>query len=230
MPAELHLPDLPDVPVALGTAAPREKRPALPWPLRLREALSGYLPLLLMTALALATWWLAKNSPGLLAPHEASAPRHEPDYTLDKFRLQRFDATGTLKVVIDGEHLRHFPDDDMMEVETIHVVATDPGGKRMTATAKQGRARGDGSEVWLDGAAQVVSEQPDQLPVQINGEHLRALPRVKRVESDSPVVVVQGRSEFTAQGLEYDHMVRLLTLHGQTHALLHPADARPRKR
>ena len=228
MTAELHLPDLPDVPVTLGPApgSGREPRRPVPRSVRLREWLSGYLPLLLMMTLALATWWLAKNSPGLLVPRGPEQLRHEPDYTLDHFRLQRFDPAGALKVTIDGEHMQHFPDDDMMEVETIHVVAIDPDGRRLTATARHGRARGDGTEVWLDGQAQVTSEQADQPPVQINGEHLHASPRLRKVDSDSPVVVQQAHSEFTAQGLEYDHGTRMLTLHGQSTALLQPVEAR----
>ena len=63
MSVELHLPDLPEVPISLGPAADAPPRAPTPWHLRLRDALSSYLPLLLMTLLALATWWLVQNSP-----------------------------------------------------------------------------------------------------------------------------------------------------------------------
>jgi hypothetical protein len=36
------------------------------------------------------------------------------------------------------------------------------------------------------------------------------------------VVVRQGDSEFNADGLEYDDLARLLTLHGNVHALMQP--------
>jgi lipopolysaccharide export system protein LptC len=118
--------------------------------------------------------------------------------------------------------MQHFPDDDIMEVEQIRVVTTEPDGRRMTATAQHGRARGDSSEVWLDGQAQVVSQSPDELPIQMNGEHLHALPKLRRVDSTYRVVVRQGDSEFNADGLEYDDISRLLTLHGNVHALMQP--------
>ena len=59
-PVELHLPDLPEVPLALtlpGQPAPAGAAPrrAMPWHLRLGEALGSYLPLLLMALLALAS-------------------------------------------------------------------------------------------------------------------------------------------------------------------------------
>ena len=67
MAVELHLPDLPEVPLSLGPAGPPPApvARALPWHLRLRDLLSAYLPLLLMALLALSTWWLVKNTPTL---------------------------------------------------------------------------------------------------------------------------------------------------------------------
>jgi len=227
MKGELHIPDLPEVPVALSPhlgppeGIERRTRPHLGQ--RVRQSLVGYLPLVLMTMLALGTWLVAKNTPGLLAPSVPGAPTHEPDYTLDHFTLQRFDATGALKVEIEGDRMQHFPDDDTMEVEKIRVVSIDQEGRRMTATALRGRAKDDSSEVWLDGQAQVVSEMAGELPVQLNGEHLQAQPKLKLVESDSPVIVQQGGSEFHAEGLLYDHGKRVLTLRGRAHALMQPA-------
>ena len=227
MKAELHIPDLPEIPVALSPLSPplddQQRRTPLSWPVRLRERLVGYLPLMLMVALALGTWLIAKNTPGLLAPSGPAVVKHEADYTLDDFDLQRFDTAGALKVEIQGQHMQHFPDDDIMEVEQIRVVSTAPDGRRMIATAQHGRARGDSSEVWLDGQAQIVSEAEGQLPIQMNGEHLHAFPKLRQVDSKYMVLVRQGDSEFNSDGMEYDDNTRLLTLHGNVHALMQPA-------
>jgi len=53
MPVELHLPDLPEVPISLGPAPGAPQRRRKPWHLWLSDLLSTYLPLLLMAALAL---------------------------------------------------------------------------------------------------------------------------------------------------------------------------------
>jgi lipopolysaccharide export system protein LptC len=226
MKGELHLPDLPEVPVALSPLHPpmddQQRRTRPGWATRMREGIVGYLPLMLMVGLALGTWLIAKNTPGLLSPSAPSAVKHEADYTLDHFTLQRFNPEGSLKVEIEGQHMQHFPDDDIMEVEQIRVVTTEPDGRRMTATALHGRARGDSSEVWLDGQAQVVCDSPGELPIQMNGEHLHALPKLRQVDSRYMVLVRQGDSEFNADGLEYDDVTRLLTLHGNVHALMQP--------
>jgi len=226
MKGELHIPDLPEVPVALkpltGPPGGVERRVRAHWLQRLRDSLMGYLPLLLMITLALGTWLVAKNSPGMLPSLSPGALSHEPDYTLDHFTLQRFDATGALKVEIEGNHMQHFVDDDTMEVEQIHVLSLDDQGGRMTASALHGRAKGDSSVVWLDGQAKIVSETAGQIPVQLNGEHLRAEPKIKRVDSQTPVIVQQGGSEFHAEAMEYDHVTRILTLHGAAHATMLP--------
>jgi lipopolysaccharide export system protein LptC len=224
VPAELHLPDLPELPLSLGPAQmpPGGERRSPSLSTRLRNWVGSYLPLLLMTALALGTWWMVRNAPEGAGALSQNVPRHEPDYTLDRFTMQRFDPTGALHVVIEGDHMRHYPDDDMMEVEAIRVVSTEPDGRKLTATAKQGRAKGDGTEVWLDGQAQVLGEQPGELPIQINGEHLRAQPKLRRVESDSPVTVTQGNNRFDADGMIYDHDTRLLTLLGKSHGVYLP--------
>ena len=228
MKGELHIPDLPEVPVTLSPLGepppeePGERRARAGLLQRLRDKATAYLPLLLMIGLALGTWLLAKNTSGPGASTAPSGLRHEPDYTVDRFDLQRFDATGALKVQIDGDHMRHYPDDDTLEVDRIRVVSFDRDGGRMVATALRGRAKGDGSVVWLDGQAQVVSQSPGEPPVQMNGEHLRAEPKLRRVDSDWPVIVQQGGSEFHAQGLFYDADSRVLTLRGAVRALLQP--------
>ena len=138
MKAELHLPDLPEIPVALTPLSPplddQQRRTPLSWSVRVREGVVGYLPLMLMIGLALGTWLIAKNTPGLLSPSTPGAVKHEADYTLDHFTLQRFDPQGAMKVEIEGEHMQHFPDDDIMEVEQIRVVTIEPDGGAKSPT------------------------------------------------------------------------------------------------
>ena len=71
MKGELHIPDLPEVPVALSPLSPpvddQQRRIRPSWPVRMRERVVGYLPLMLMVGLALGTWLVAKNTPELLS-------------------------------------------------------------------------------------------------------------------------------------------------------------------
>ena len=227
MSVELHLPDLPEVPISLGPvlAPPREHAPT-PWHLRLRDALTAYLPLLLMLLLALATWWLVKNTPLAKAPGLAPAVRSEPDYTMRQFALERFDSLGRLKLRIEGAQLRHFPDSDRIEVDGARIRAFAPDGRVTEATAERALGNGDGSEVQLLGGAEVTGTDRAGVPLQIQSEFLHAFLLVERVRTHRPVRVRFGASEIRAGGLEYDHASQRLDLKGPMRAVL-PARASP---
>ncbi len=221
MAVELHLPDLPEVPITLGPADARP-RVRLPWHLRLRDALSSYLPLLLMALLALATWWLVKHSPRPPGAPEVAAVRQEPDYTMTQFSIERFDAGGRLKLRLEGDRLRHFPDSDRIEAEAVRIRAIAPDGRVTLARARKAVSNGDGSEVQLVGGAEVTSDDGSGVPLVMSSEFLHAFLVAERVKSHLPVIVTQGGREVRAGGLLYDHGQRRLDLQGPVRAVFAP--------
>ncbi len=224
MSVELHLPDLPEVPISLGAGV--AARTAVPWSLRLRELFSTYLPLLVMAALALASWWLVKHSPRADAPVAERAVSADPDYTMTHFALERFDATGRLKLRIEGERLRHFPAEDRIEIDDARIRAIAPDGRVTLATARQALGNGDGSEVQLRGGAQVTSSDAAGVPLVLRSEFLHAFLVTERVQSHELVQVNYGGTELRAAGLLYDHAARRLDLGGPMRAVLPPRAAR----
>ena len=73
---------------ALGDSRPlaaKESRRSLRQVLHLWDRVSIYLPVLLMGALALGTYWLVRNSPVFNAPEAAKEARHESDYFMRLF-------------------------------------------------------------------------------------------------------------------------------------------------
>jgi len=220
---ELHLPDLPEVPLSLGPPGrPPVERRKTPWIHRLREGMSSYLPLLLMLALALATWWLAKNSPQALVPAPAGPQRTDPDYTMSGFALERFDAAGRMKLRIEGAQMRHYPATDRIEIQDVRVRAIAQDGRVTLAHARQALSNGDGSEVQLMGGAEVSSEDAQGTPMVMRSEFLHAFLVTERVRSHLPVMVLQGRNEIRAAGMDYQHATQRLELKGPTRALLAP--------
>ena len=221
MKVELHLPDLPEVPISLGPlAGPRAARPRMPWHLRLRDALSAYLPILVMTLLALASWWLVKNSPRGAAVAEERPLNADPDYTMDRFAIERFDAQGRLKLRIEGTRLKHYPASDRVEIDEAQIRAISPEGRVTLAHAQRALGSGDGSELQLLGGAEVLSSDASGTPMSMSGEFLHAFFVSERVNSHLPVVVRMGTSELRAAGLEYDHATRRLELKGPMRAQL----------
>lgn len=211
----------------LAPAAPRPQRsdtPRLAWHLRLVETLSAYLPLLLMALLALATWWLVKNTP-LPDTERGSAPlRHEPDYAMANFMVQRFAANGALRAQIEGAALRHYPDTDTLEVDYARIRSIGLDGHVTVATARRALANGDASEVQLQGGAHVVREAlADEEAIDFRGEFLHAFLNTERVRSHLPVTVTRGGAEIRADAMEYDNLDRVVQLKGHVQATFPPA-------
>jgi lipopolysaccharide export system protein LptC len=222
MAIELHVPDLP--PLTLGVAgAPRRREP---WGVRVREALTSYLPLLLMALLALSTWWLVKNTPLPDDVREAAPPRHEPDYTMERFTMQRFGPDGRLRVQLDGEQMRHYPDTDTVEVDTVRIRSVGADGAVTLATARRAISNGDATEVQLLGGAHVTSDAGGE-PIEFRGEFLHAFLATERVRSHLPVWVKRGASELSAAGLDYDNLSRTVQLAGRMRGVFVPPPKRP---
>ncbi len=170
-----------------------------PWYLRAIDTASTYLPLLLMAVLALGTWWLVKNTP-LFEGDRAVAPlRHEPDYTMTQFMVQRFGASGAMRVQIEGDLMRHYPDTDTFEIDNPRI-----------------RTIGD------DGRATTNIATPTQTAIEFRGEFLHYFQFTERVRSHLPVVVTQGGSEIRADAMAYDNLARVLDLKGRVRAVLTP--------
>jgi lipopolysaccharide export system protein LptC len=222
MALELHLPDLPEVPIGLGQVPAPPPRLPQPWYLRLREGLATYLPLLLMGLLALATWWLVKSTPGPEPVRDAAPASGEPDYTMNRFVVERFDAAGRLQARIEGRQLRHFPDVDRIEVDQARVRLVGSDGRSTLAQARRAISNGDGSEVQLLGDARIDGNDKQGRPVAFRGDFLHLFVPTERVRSHLPVQVSSGDSEFRAAGMDYDHLAGRLELQGPMRAVLQP--------
>lgn len=220
---ELNLPDLPEVQIRLGPDAPKPDQPRAlrgPWGVRLRDALTSYLPLLLMAVLALGTWWLVKNSPQPERPREARPVSAEPDYTLRGFTLQRFGADGALQITLVGRQLHHYPIDDRIEIEELTLTVEGDGGARTVATARRALTDGKASEVRLLGGAQVRGTLEDGQPLEVDSDDLRFVARTQRITSDLPVELRVGTSVVRAGGLVWDNRGRVLELKPPIRAVL----------
>lgn len=214
MAVEIQLPDLPEIAIGGST------QPHMPWHLRLRDTLSTYLPLLLMAALALATWWLVKNTPGAPPERSSVVDAGVPDYTMRRFVLQRYAPDGRLTARLEGRELRHYPQSDRIEVDELLLHAYAPDGRVTTATARRAVSNGAASELQLQGGAEVIGSDADGSPVEIRSEFLHAFIETQIVLTHLPVQVRHGASLLRAGGLNYDGPRRVLDFKGPVRAVL----------
>lgn len=216
VPAQAPIAALPSpVPPVSGTKPRRE-----PWHRRAAETATTYLPVMLMAVLALGTWWLVKNTPLFESDRPAAALRHEPDYTMTTFKAQRFGAEGTLRVQIEGDTMRHYPDTDTVEIDNPRIRVFAEDGRMTIATAKSALSNRDGSEVQLSGSAHVVRTATNTDPaIDFRSEFLHCFQYTEKVQSHLPVVVKQASTEIRGDSMVYDNLARVLDLKGHLQAV-----------
>lgn len=211
--------------------APGNQRYIPPWHQRVLSTLSSYLPLLLMALVALATWWLVKNTPALQGAKPAAALRHIPDYTMRNFTVQRFAADGSLRLQIEGVEARHYPDTDTLEVDQARIRSITPDSGVTVATAQKAITNGDGSEVQLTGQAHVVREATrigDKTleAIDFKSEFLHAFLQTEQVRSHLPVTITRGTVQIQGDSMHYDNLDRLARFKGGVKATFEPNGSR----
>ena len=208
-------------------AEPTVRRFMLPWYQRALGALSAYLPLMLMALVALATWWLVKNTPVFQGAKPAAALRHIPDYTMRNFKVQRFAADGSLRLQIEGDEARHYPDTDTLEIDRARIRSITPDSGVTVATAQRAISNGDGSEVQLTGQAHVVREASQTggktlEAIDFKSEFLHAFLQTEQVRSHLPVTITRGTVQIEGASMDYDNLSRVAQFKGSVKATFGP--------
>ncbi len=196
---------------------------------RLADQFAIYLPILLMGALALGSYWLVRNAPVTQATATDRAVNHEADYFLRKFSIKTFTPQGKLKNELFGGQAKHFADTDTIEVDNVRIHNYNELGRLTTVTsANRAISNGDNSEVQLYGKAISVREAAldangvMQPKMEFRGEFLHTFVNEERLKSHLPIVIRRGNSEFTAETLDYSNLHRIINLQGRVKAVLQP--------
>jgi lipopolysaccharide export system protein LptC len=196
---------------------------------RLAEHLVIYLPVLLMAALALGSYWLVRNAPVAAASSADKPLSHEADYFLKQFSIKSFTQQGSLKSELFGGQARHFADTDTIEIDNVRMHNFNQTGRLTTVTsANRAISNGDNSEIQMYGNASSVREAAAdtngvmQPKMEFKGEFLHTFVNEERLKSHLPIVIRRGSSEFTADSLDYDNVARVINLQGRVKAVLQP--------
>ena len=204
-----------------------------PWRrvLRAWDRVSIYLPIVLMGALALSTYWLVRNSPVFANQEAAKTVKHDVDYYMRKFTIKSFDEQGVMRSEVKGLEVRHYADTDTLEIDQPRILSVSDVGRHVTSTGNRALSNGDGSEVQLFGNARVVREPAvgkdgTVMPrMELSGEFLHAYVKEERVKSNLPVVLTRGGDQFTGDTLVYDNATGIADLKGRVKGVLMPRTA-----
>jgi lipopolysaccharide export system protein LptC len=195
---------------------------------RLLDALSVYLPLIVVALLASGSWWLVRSIPPWSQPETNKPVRQDPDYRLRDFSVKSFNTSGLMTQEVTGKTAQHFPATQDLQVEEVRIFAQNDKGNRLDAQAQRGIASDDGAKITLIGQAQAIQHAPDNRPkIELRGDRLVALPNDKRIESDDPVRITRGRDVFTANAMNFNSNTGEYVLQGRVRSTLMPKTNHP---
>jgi len=180
------------------------------------------LPLLMVAMLALGSYWMVRSAPGVDTGELPRPPDDTPDYLIEGFTVQKFDANGRLSALLQGASAQRLPDATWIEIQKFTFRSTDAQGQGKLASADQGLSNPDNNEFQLSGNARMVREAHpagDYPRLEIRGDFLHVWTEPEKVESDRPVQIVHGKHRIRADSLQYDGTTRALQMDGRVQAV-----------
>src|SRR5690606_1132850 len=82
----------------------------------MRERAPALVALLLLVTLVMGTWWAAEFAQRAIPIDPPRRVTHEPDSWARSFVMVRTDSQGVANNRLEGETMKHYPDDDSYEI------------------------------------------------------------------------------------------------------------------
>ena len=180
-----------------------------------------FLPMLLMAALTLGTYWMVQmNEPNLDTEKQK---RHVPDYIMDGIVVTTLGPEGNTKFRVVGQKLVHYEDDASSEIDW--PIARRFHETKPPITVKSDKGFMDGDMTILDLVGNASLTRPAQVATAtqtgsarlfMSSSKFTVLMNDDIVKTNRPVNLEQGLSIMTSQeGAVFDNVHQKLTMIGQ---------------
>ena len=191
--------------------------------LGIARTLLRLMPLILMSALTLATFWLVrKNTP----PEKSALERvrlHEPDYTINDGALSALNELGNTKYRILGKQVTHYDDDASIDILTPRMRLFQLDKAPVTVKSDTGHLDGDLTVLDLIDNASIfrpaqaaTATEPATLRMLASSRYFKVLINDDIIETDRPITLEQGISVMhSTEGGKFNNVEQSMTLSGQ---------------
>lgn len=181
------------------------------------------LPLILMSTLTLATFWLVKKN----TPAEKSAIErvrlHEPDYTITNGALSALNESGNTKYRVLGKKVIHYDDDASIDIETPRIRLFPPEKSPITVKADTGHLDGDLTILDLIDNAEIFrppqaasATEPARPRMLARSSYFKVLINDDIIKTDKPITLEQGVSVMhSTDGGVFNNIDQSMVLSGQ---------------
>ena len=191
--------------------------------LGIARTLLRLMPLILMSALTLATFWLVrKNTP----PEKSALERvrlHEPDYTINDGALSALNELGSTKYRILGKQVTHYDDDASIDILTPRMRLFQSDKAPVTVKSDTGHLDGDltvldlidNASIFRPAQAATATESAT-LRMLASSSYFKVLINDDIIETDRPITLEQGISVMhSTEGGKFNNVEQSMTLSGQ---------------
>ena len=191
--------------------------------LSIGRTLLRLMPLILMGALTLMTFWLVqKNTP----PESSMLERvrlHEPDYIIKDGTLSALNELGATKYRILGNKVTHYDDDASIDIDVPRMRLFQPEKAPVTVKSNTGHLDGDLTILELFDNASIyrpaqsaTASEPATLRMLASSSYFKVLINDDIVETNRPITLEQGMSVMhSTEGGTFDNIQQSMTLSGQ---------------
>ena len=181
------------------------------------------MPLILMGALTLATFWLVqKNTPPEKSPLER-VRLHEPDYIIKDGALSALNELGNTKYRILGKKVTHYDDDASIDILIPRLRLFQPNKAPVTIKADTGHLDGDLTILDLIDNASIfrpaqaaTAVEPASPRMLASSSYFKVLINDDIIETDRPITLEQGMSVMhSTEGGVFNNIEQSMILSGQ---------------
>ncbi|MDD5057921.1 MAG: LPS export ABC transporter periplasmic protein LptC [Sideroxydans sp.] len=188
---------------------------------QLSTKLRGWLPLLPVLLLLLASYWLSLQV-APLTPVER-IQRHDVDFVIDKLSSTTLNDQGQPRFALSAEKMWHYPDDETTHLQMPVLTSFLADRPPSHTSAQSGTINNHNTDVRLYDEVQVVRPAGGNLVEQrFQTDFLHVMPERDFAQTDHPVMMVSGKNSISALGMEIDNQARTVKLLSQVKAIHEP--------
>jgi lipopolysaccharide export system protein LptC len=192
------------------------------------------MPLILMGALTLVTFWLVqKNTPPEKSPLER-VRLHEPDYIIKDGALSALNELGNTKYRILGVKVTHYDDDASIDILTPRMRLFQADKAPVTVKADTGHLDGnltvldlyDNASIYRP-AQDATATQAETLRMLASSSYFKVLINDDIIETNRPITLEQGMSIMNStEGGVFNNIEQSMVLSGQVKGRIERAPRR----
>ena len=181
------------------------------------------MPLILMGALTLATFWLVQKNTPIEKSALERARLHEPDYTINDGALSALNEFGATKYRVLGKKVIHYDDDASIDIITPRMRLFQADKAPVTVKSDTGHLDGDLTILDLMNNASIfrpaqaaTATEPATLRMLATSSYFKVLINDDIIETDKPITLEQGMSVMNStDGGIFNNVQQSMTLSGQ---------------